>query len=124
MTPGTRILAVDDDPPFLEMLTEILTVQGYEVITAENAAVAFIHLAVAAPDVLLLDIGMPGLDGAAALSRIHVSNPGLPVIMLTGNDNVEVTRDALELGAFGYVTKPFDSLNLARLIEAAIAHRG
>lgn len=59
MRRAARVLAVDDDPQILEMLTDFLTVHGYEVVTAENAGDAFMLLAVAPPDVVLLDIGMP-----------------------------------------------------------------
>ena len=114
-----RILAVDDNAQFLAMLTEFLTAQGYEVVTAPDAGNAFMLVAVATPDVVLLDIGMPDVDGVTALRRIRARHPRLPVIVCSAN--VDVARDALKRAAFGYVTKPVDFDHLARVVEAAIA---
>jgi two-component system, NtrC family, response regulator AtoC len=119
---GARILAVDDDPLFLAMLTEVLGVLGYAVVTAQNAGDAFMLVAVAPPDVVLLDVGMPGIDGVTALRRIRARHPELPVIMCTAN--VDVARDTLERAAFDYVAKPINFDRLAGVIEAALAHRG
>lgn len=117
-----RILAVDDNAQFLEMLTEFLTVLGYEVITAPDAGNAFMVVAVAPPDVVLLDIGMPGVDGVTALRRIHARHPELPIIVCSAN--VDIARDALKSAAFDYVAKPVDFDHLAHVVEAAVAHRG
>jgi len=104
-------------------LTEFLTVNGYEVLTSQNAGDTLMLLAVSSPDVVLLDIGMPGLDGLAALRRIRAIHPELPVI-LSGNADVHVARGALIRGAFDYVAKPFDCNHLAHVIASALSRRG
>ena len=120
---SARLLAVDDEKEILDALTEFFTLRGYEVVTAQNAGDAFMLLAVAPPDVVLLDIGMPKIDGMTALRRIRASHPTLPVIMLTANVDLALARDTLKRGAFDYVAKPFDFEHLAHVVEAAVAHR-
>jgi DNA-binding NtrC family response regulator len=124
MAPVARVLAVDDDPMILELLTAALTPRGYEVVTVENGGDALMLLEASAVDVVLLDVGMPGLDGMSALRRIREVHPALPVIMLTGNVDVAVGRDSLQRGAFDYVTKPVDFDHLVRVLEAAVVQRG
>jgi DNA-binding NtrC family response regulator len=123
MPRAARVLCVDDEREILDTLTEFLTLHGYEVVTAQNAGDAFMLLAVAPPDVVLLDIGMPRIDGMTALRRIRDSHPGLPIIMLTANADLELARDTLKRGAFDYVAKPFDFDHLRQVIEAAVVGR-
>jgi DNA-binding response OmpR family regulator len=118
------VLAVDDDRMILELLTEFLVSEGHAVVTAQSASAALLLVARASPDVVLLDIKMAGVDGMTALRRIRSRHPTVPVIMLTANDDVDLARDTLKFGAFDYVAKPFDFGHLARVIEAAVAHRG
>jgi DNA-binding response OmpR family regulator len=108
----------------LELLTAVLTPQGYEVVTAQNGGDALTLLEAAAVDVVLLDVGMPGVDGMTALRRIREVHPALPVIMLTGNVDAAVGRATLQRGAFDYVTKPVDFDHLVRVLEAAVAQHG
>ena len=119
-----RVLAVDDDPMILELLTEVLTPKGYEVVTAQNGGEALMLLEASAVDVVLLDVRMPGVDGMSALRRIRALQPALPVIMLTGNVDAAVGRATLQHGAFDYVTKPVDFDHLVRVLEAAVVQRG
>ena len=106
----------------LDVLTDFLTLEGYEVVTAENGGDALMLLAVAPPDVVLLDIGMPGIDGVTVLRHIRASYPKMPVIMLTANADLGLARATLKGGAFDYVAKPFDYDHLAQVVEAAVAH--
>jgi DNA-binding NtrC family response regulator len=122
--PGARVLAVDDEPEILETLTEFLELRGYEVVTAQSAGDALMILAATPPDVVLLDIGMPRVDGITVLRQIRASHPELAVIMLTANSDLALARDTLRHGAFDYVAKPFDFGHLAQVVEAAVAHRG
>jgi two-component system, NtrC family, response regulator AtoC len=119
-----RILTVDDEPEILSALTEFLTLQDYDAVAAQTAHETFTAVAVAPPDVVLLDINMPIVDGVRILRHLRMMYPQLPVVMVTGNADIEVAGDTLKLGAFDYVTEPFDFLYLARVIEAAVAHRG
>ena len=118
-----RVLCVDDEKEILDTLTEFLTLHGYEVVTAQNPGDVFMLLAVAPPDVALLDIGMPRIDGMSVLRRIRDSHPQLPVVMLTANADLGHARDTLKRGAFDYVAKPFDFDHLRQVIEAAVAGR-
>lgn len=119
-----RVLAIDDDAEILDMLTELLQVDGYEVLTAQNAEDAFRLLAATPPHVVLLDVGMPCVGGMTALRHIRTLYPELPVIMVTGNLDADLARQTLKLGAFHYVAKPFEYVHLADAIEAAVASRG
>jgi|SRR5688572_22163832 len=124
MSPVARVLAVDDDPMILELLRAVLTPRGYEIVTAQNGADALMLLEASPVDVVLLDVGMPGVDGMSALRRMREALPALPVIMLTGNVDAAVGRDSLQRGAFDYVTKPVDFDHLVRVLEAALAQGG
>jgi two-component system response regulator AtoC len=116
-----RILAVDDNAQFLEMMTHFLAAQGYEVMTAPDAGNAFMLVAVAPPDVVLLDVAMPEVDGVTALRRIRARHPEIPIIICSAN--VDAARDTLKSAAFDYVSKPVDFDHLARVVEAAATHR-
>jgi CheY-like chemotaxis protein len=128
MARRVRIVTVDDEVEVLRTLTEFLTSQGYEAVTAQSAREAFTAVAVAPPDVILLDIHMPHVGGVSALKHLRVSAlrhlrmmyPHVPVVMVTANPDVELAREALQFGAFDYVTKPFDFLYLARVLAAAV----
>jgi DNA-binding response OmpR family regulator len=122
--PLARVLVVDDEPAFLDMVRDTLTLAGYEVATAAAAGDALMLLQAASPDVILLDIAMPGMDGVTALQRLRALKPEVPVIMLTGNADDQVGRTTLPWGAFDYVAKPFESAHLVRVVEAAVLHRG
>jgi DNA-binding response OmpR family regulator len=120
--PLARILVVDDEPQFLEMLTEVLTLAGYEVLTASAAADALILVQEVALDVIVLDIGMPEMDGVTALQRLKALKPNVPIIMLTANTDEQVGRTTLRWGAFDYIAKPFDSAHLVGVVAAAVVH--
>lgn len=119
-----RVLVVDDEPMILEILTEFLASQGYEVVGTRGAADAFTMMEVSPPDVLLLDISMPLVDGVTVLRRVRALYPELRVVMVTANADEEVARDTLRRGAFDYVVKPFDFAHLARVVEAAVGQGG
>jgi two-component system OmpR family response regulator len=121
--PLARVLVVDDELPILAMVTEILKLAGYEVATAATAGEAFVLVEDLAPDVILLDIAMPGMDGLTALQRLRALTPDIPVVMLTGNTDEEVGRTTLRWGAFDYVRKPFSAAHLEKVVAAAVALR-
>ena len=114
-----KIMVVDDDAQSLELMEAMLVPNGYEVITVSDGSKALVTIPVKKPDLILLDIMMPGLDGYATLSKIKenktISN--IPVVMLTSvgfNLNKEL---ALRLGAVGYITKPVDLTELLKTIS-------
>ena len=103
-----RVLVVDDELEVRLVLGEFLTGRGYDVTVAESGIAALAVLDKAAPDVVLLDVAMPELDGVETLKRIVALHPNLPVIMVTANADVEITSKLLALGASDYIPKPFD----------------
>jgi CheY-like chemotaxis protein len=103
-----RVLVVDDELEVRLVLGEFLTGRGYDVTVAESGIAALAVLDKAAPDVVLLDVAMPELDGVETLKRIVALHPNMPVIMVTANADVEITSKLLALGASDYIPKPFD----------------
>lgn len=106
--PGKKILVVDDEPEVRQLMEHFLTDRGYDVHIAENGRLGLLALETFKPDVVLLDMHMPELDGLETLKRIAARWPALPVIMVTVNDDVATTSRLLELGAADYVPKPFN----------------
>ena len=120
-TPG-RLLIVDDEPPVLEVLTEYFIERGYAVTAVGSGQKALAAFTRERPDIVLLDIRMAGMDGLAVLERLHESEPNVPVIMVTANEDETLARDTLARGAFDYVAKPFDFEHLDRTVAAALLY--
>ncbi len=117
------VLVVDDEPGVREMLSEFATLKGYMVHTVSSGAEAVRAVAQDPPDVVLLDVEMPGLAGPDALIAIRAVAPDVKVIMVSGTSDVALAQRALSQGAFDYVTKPVDMEYLARSLETALAMR-
>ncbi len=109
------ILIVDDEPSILQSLSGLLTDEGFEVITANNGYEALKTIDSETPDLVLLDIWMPGIDGIETLKEIKKNNASLPVVIITGHGNVETAVKATKLGAFDLIEKP---LNIDKVIVA------
>jgi len=112
-------MAVDDEQAILSLLKRTLEPEGYDVIVAEDGWSALALLEGAKPDVVLLDIMMPGLDGFQVLDRIR-QRSNVPVIMLTARLEATSVRDTLALGADDYVRKPFSKGELIARIRAKL----
>jgi DNA-binding NtrC family response regulator len=106
-SPRRRLLVVDDEPLILEVLTEHFK-GDYEVETALNGADALGAILRSRPDVVMLDINMPRMNGVQVLKDIKQIDETIAVIMVTANEQVAMAADALRSGAFAYVPKPFD----------------
>ena len=113
------ILAVDDEEPILKLLRVNLSKEGYDVATAADGNSALALLEERRPDLVLLDIVMPKLDGFQVL-RFMRQRFDFPIIMLTGKCEVTSAHDALTLGADDYVRKPFTVGELAARIKAKL----
>jgi CheY-like chemotaxis protein len=118
-----KILVVDDERSVREVLSEFLTELGYEVVDAGSGTEALSRLGRDRPDAVLLDIRMPELDGVQTLRRIRELNTTLPVLMITGNDDAEVAKETIRLGAFDCLAKPFDFDYLDRVLHKVLADR-
>jgi CheY-like chemotaxis protein len=116
---GFRIVAVDDNPVVTLFIAAILGQAGHEVETAPSAAEALVVLQRDPPDLLLLDLEMPGLDGLELLRLLKDKRvcEQTPVILLTAESDGHFINRARELGAVGYLTKPFE----AKVLNAKVA---
>lgn len=119
-----RILIVDDEALVRDVLGEYFSAQGYQVELADGGEAALAAVERSRPDLVLLDIRMPGLDGLEVLRRLRPLDHGLPVIMVTANEDVVLARETLKIGAFDYVAKPFDFAYLDRAVTAALTQTG
>jgi DNA-binding response OmpR family regulator len=117
------IMAVDDEPVVLMLIKRALQAGGFEVISANDGNAALELLKTHKPDLVLLDIMMPGLDGFQVLGRIRQQS-NVPVIMLTGRHEVAILRDSLTTGADDFITKPFGTLELTARIRAKLRRCG
>ncbi len=112
-----KILVVDDERSIRLTLYEALTGKGYEVVLAENGRAALGVIEQNSPDLVIADIKMPQMDGIRLLARIKAMEPQLPVIIITGFAAVDTAVEAMKLGAFDYLLKPFP----VEVIEEAVA---
>jgi two-component system, NtrC family, response regulator AtoC len=113
-----RVLIVDDEPGVRESVRMLLK-DAYEPIAVGSAPEALSQLAAGSIDVVLLDIVMPGIDGLQLLEEIRARQPTLAVVMLTATKTVKTAVDAMKLGAFDYLTKPFDVDELRLVLDKA-----
>jgi DNA-binding NtrC family response regulator len=114
-----RLLIVDDEPLILEVLTEHFKTE-YNVETALNGADALGAILRARPDVVMLDINMPRMNGVEVLKDIKQIDESIAVIMVTANEQVAMAAEALRNGAFGYVPKPFDFRYLDHMLATIL----
>ena len=121
--PKGRILAVDDQRYFRELLEGMLTEAGFEVQTAAGAEEALLVLEHANFDILLTDLVMPQMDGNELLHRVKQRNPDQDVVVITGVVDVNAAVNAMKLGAAEYLLKPFDSETLTNTLEGVLQSR-
>jgi two-component system, OmpR family, KDP operon response regulator KdpE len=107
-----------------EVLEEFLAEHGYVTRSAGDAPGAFWALMQEMPDVVLLDIGLPGLSGVEIIPTIRFAGRDVKIIMVSGITDVELAKRALAYGAFDYVTKPVDLEYLLRSLETALSMKG
>src|SRR5436309_8403811 len=115
-----RLLVVDDDRGLREVLRRALTLGGYEVRLAENGSEALAQVAGEAPDAVVLDIGLPDIDGLEVCRLLRREGNRVPVLMLTARDAVSDRIDGLDAGADDYLVKPFDVDELKARLRALL----
>jgi two-component system, OmpR family, KDP operon response regulator KdpE len=118
----TRILVVDDEPQIRRFLKTSLAAQDYEVVEAGTGGEALDLIRSAAPDLMILDLGLPDLDGITVIGRLRPAS-ALPIIVLSSRDDEQIKVKALDLGADDYITKPFGMEELTARVRAALRHR-
>ena len=114
-----RILVVDDEPLYQHLVTVNLEKEGYEVITANNGEDAIEMVSVRHPDLIIMDVMMPKLDGITACERIHQFS-NVPIIMLTAKGEEQDRVRGLNVGADDYVVKPFSATELVARVRAVL----
>ena len=119
-TPASRILVIDDNPNVVDILGRCLQEEGYRVLSALTSDAGLKLAILSRPELVLLDLALPGTNGIELLKRIRSTNPTTRVIIVTGNADPTLAREALELGALAYVDKPFDFAYLKRVIAVAL----
>ena len=117
-----QILVVDDEVGIRELLSEILSEEGYEVRLAENASEARAYRARTRPDLVLLDIWMPDTDGVTLLKEWSTAGLlSMPVIMMSGHATIDTAVDATRIGAFAFLEKPITLQKLLKAVEQGLA---
>src|SRR5437867_3544082 len=118
-----RVLVVDDDPLTRSLLSIALQSQAFEVIPAGDAGTALEHVRSEAPEVVILDLRLPGLDGMEALRKLKEIAPQLPVVILTGFGDVPSAVEAMRLGAYDFLNKPVGSEKILIVVRRALEHQ-
>jgi len=118
------ILIVDDDRSLRDALRRTLALSGYDVKAAEGGVQGLELVAEAAPDAIVLDIGMPDVDGLEVCRRLRAAGDRVPILMLTARDAVEDRIEGLDAGADDYLVKPFDNGELKARLRALLRRAG
>ncbi len=114
-----RVLVVDDDPPSLKMTAFLLAEEGYEVLTADNGLDALRLVEQQAPDLAILDVMMPGLDGLQVTQRLR-RDTSLPIIILSAKGETADRVQGLDVGADDYLAKPFEPAELLARVRSVL----
>ena len=118
-----RILVVDDDEGLLRLLTMRLSAMGFDVTTCMTGEEALAVAKREVFDLALTDLRLPDLDGLSVLEELRLIHPDLPVLLLTAHGSIPNAVEAMQKGAFGYLTKPFDDKELKTTLEKALAQQ-
>ncbi len=116
---GLKVLLVDDEREFIETLSKRLEMRDLETKLALDGKEALQAVRDEEPDVMVLDLKMPGMDGMEVLRRIKDAYPGVPVVMLTGHGSKKDEEQARRLGAYAYLQKPVELEHLSRILRQA-----
>jgi two-component system response regulator MprA len=114
------VLLVDDDPRILRMLERTLGAEGYDVAAVPDGGAALASVERSVPDLIVLDVAMPGLDGLAVTRRVRGKRLAVPILLLTARDALEDRVAGLDAGADDYLVKPFEVEELAARVRALL----
>jgi len=117
---SAAILVVDDDAPIRRMLDRTLSTVGYDVQSAADGGAALAAVEQSVPDLIVLDVAMPGLDGLAVCRRLRARGLATPVLLLTARDGLTDRVEGLDAGADDYVVKPFETEELLARVRALL----
>ncbi len=118
--PKGKVLVVDDAPDTLEIISKLLRFEGYEVVTAATGEEGVKKAAEEKPEVVLMDISLPGIDGTEALRRIRAIDPSICVVILTAFATVDNAIQALKEGASDFIKKPFENDHLVHIVNQCV----
>jgi two-component system, OmpR family, response regulator MprA len=117
---AAAVLVVDDDPPIRRMLERTLAAEGYAVRTAADGGAALAAIERSVPDLVVLDVAMPGMDGLSVARRLRSKGLAVPILMLTARDGVPDRVAGLDAGADDYLVKPFAVQELSARVRALL----
>jgi len=112
------VLLVDDDAPIRRMLERTLTAEGYAITAVADGGAALAQVERSLPDVIVLDVAMPGLDGLAVTRRLRAKGLAVPILLLTARDALHERVEGLDAGADDYLVKPFEVEELTARVRA------
>ncbi|MBX7244734.1 MAG: response regulator, partial [Candidatus Sumerlaeaceae bacterium] len=115
-----KLLVVDDEADALYSFRRLFERSDYQILEANSGAQALAIVRDEKPDVILMDIRMPGADGIATLKEIRKSEPRTPVVLMTAYASTQSTIEAMKAGAFDYVLKPFEIEKIRAVVQAAV----
>jgi DNA-binding response OmpR family regulator len=121
--PRTKLLVVDDDRNVVQLLNDALAEQGDAVVTAAAGLEALLKVSLERPHAMLLDIHLPDISGLDVLRRVRESGNQVPVLVITGNDDAELAKEAVALGAHDAILKLLDLEHLARAVRTMLGTR-
>ncbi|EHJ49608.1 two component, sigma54 specific, transcriptional regulator, Fis family [Solidesulfovibrio carbinoliphilus subsp. oakridgensis] len=116
-----QILIVDDDHQLRQSFERLLAAEGYAVRTASSGEAGILAVREAVPDLVVMDVRMPGISGLEAYAAMREFEPRLPVIIMTAFGTTDIAIEATKMGAYDYILKPFDIPEILKLIEKAVA---
>jgi two-component system, OmpR family, response regulator MprA len=118
--PEAAVLLVDDDAPILRMLERTLGAEGYTVAAVPDGGAALAHVERSVPDVIVLDVAMPGVDGLSVTRRLRSKGLAVPILLLTARDALSERVAGLDAGADDYLVKPFEVEELTARVRALL----
>ena len=121
--PKPRILVIDDESAIRNSLKMTLEYEGYDCVLAATGPEGLTLLEREAPDLVLLDVKMPGMDGLEVLERIRAANETVPVVVVSGHGTISTAVDATKKGAFDFIEKPFASERVLVSLRNALDQR-
>jgi two-component system nitrogen regulation response regulator NtrX len=121
--PSERILIVDDEINIANSLKDILSDEGYEVSIVADGKDALERIQADPPDVVLLDIWLPGMDGIEVLKKVKADQPDVEILIMSGHGTIDTAVKATKLGAFDFIEKPFSLDHLTQTVENVIKHK-
>jgi signal transduction histidine kinase len=123
MAMNPKILIIDDDEAMLDSCTQVFKREGYQTLTAENGSAGIRKFKKSAPDLVLVDLKMPGIDGLEVLKRLKSQDPDCMAIMITGYGTIGSAVEAIKLGAYDFLPKPFSPDEIRHIVKRGLEWR-